>query len=123
MASFVRNVALALLVLATAESALSFNSMFTGGAVLLQDKAVAVWGTGAAANGKVSLEIDGKPVVDAPSDGSGNWKAQIPAQSTSWSSTLKATSGQASAEVTVSFGIVVLCSGQSNSEWTSSKHL
>jgi hypothetical protein len=93
-------------------TALSFDLMFTGGAVLLQEKPVAVWGTGA--KGEVSVQVDGKQVATTSSDGAGNWKVYIPPQPTSWRAKLKATSGFASVEVSVSFGIVVLCSGQSN---------
>jgi len=92
---------------------LSFASLFQGGAVLQRGEEVAVWGTSDAKS--VTLTLDDQIVATAAVDATGTWRAQLPPQSTGWQRSLGAQDSSGNAvEVPVSFGIVILCSGQSN---------
>jgi hypothetical protein len=96
---------------------IAFDSMFAGGAVLQMDTEAAVWGWNAP-NTAITLSLDGKAVARAAptggSDGNFTWSAQLPPIPRGASHTLQVESGGQSDSVVVSFGIVILCSGQSN---------
>ena len=91
----------------------AFNTIFTGGAVLQHGAPVEVWGSGAAPGTSVALRIGDARPARTVADDSGRWSATLPAQAVSWNVTLTAAAGAANAtSVIVSFGLVVLCSGQ-----------
>eukprot|EP00664_Eupelagonemidae_sp_cell27_P000380 gene380-6370_t len=90
-----------------------FAVLFQSGAVLQHGVVTEVWGTGA--EGEVTLSIDGAAVATASAGAGGSWTAELPAQPAGFKRTLTATdAGGSSTAATVSFGVVVLCSGQSN---------
>lgn len=96
---------------------LAFDNMFVGGAVLQMNTEVAVWGWNAP-NTAITLSLDGKVVAHAKSTGGseGNytWSARLPPMPESKDHILQVESGGQKDAVPVSFGIVILCSGQSN---------
>jgi hypothetical protein len=100
---------------------LRFHPLFVGGAVLQHGESAAVFGTGGTPGVNVTLSLAGAPVAEAAPDAAGAWKAHLPPQPVGWSVALSAQSAASagssgsfsSADTTVSFGVVVLCSGQS----------
>ena len=96
---------------------LAFDSMFFGGAVLQMGVETAVWGWNAPTTA-ITLTLDGEIVARAAptggSDGNHTWRAQLPPMQQGSSHRLRVDSGGQSDTVTVSFGVVILCSGQSN---------
>ena len=97
---------------------LAFDRMFVGGAVLQMGPAMAaVWGWNAP-NTAITLMLDGAVVARAAPtggrDGNFTWRAMLPPQPKGSSRVLQVTSGGQTASVNVSFGVVILCSGQSN---------
>ena len=95
------------------------SALFQGGAVLQRGVAAPVWGVGATPHSTVALSLAGKAVGTATATAAGTWRASLPAQHTRWNVTLEASDGSSGAResVVVSFGEVLLCSGQSNSEF------
>lgn len=91
----------------------AFANLFHGGAVLQRNSNAAVWGTIQGA-GPVSLYVDGVHVSDASVDASGNWTASLSPHEAAFGKTLTAVSKAGNASVTVNFGDVLLCAGQSN---------
>merc|ERR1719443_1498823 len=92
---------------------LSFSTLFEGGAVLQRGKEVAVFGRSQEL--EVTLYLDGEQVATAPVRAGGNWTAYLPPQSASFKRQLAAADGSGKRiRATVSFGDVILCSGQSN---------
>jgi len=89
-----------------------FANLFQGGAVLQRDTSVTIWGSGG--SGGVDLYLDGTHAVKATVDAKGNWTADLVAQKASFESTLVAKGSAGNSTVTVAFGDVLLCSGQSN---------
>ena len=96
---------------------LAFDNMFAGGAVLQMNTEVAVWGWNAP-NTAVTLSLDDKVVAHANttggSEGNYTWSARLPPMPKGKGQILQVESGGQRDVVTVSFGIVILCSGQSN---------
>jgi sialate O-acetylesterase len=90
----------------------TFADLFQGGAVLQRDTAVSVWGT-ISGDGPVALYIDKVHLADA-SVVSGEWKAQLKPQQASFGKAFTAVGPMGNTTVKVSFGDVLLCSGQSN---------
>eukprot|EP00927_Polykrikos_kofoidii_P067790 TRINITY_DN63234_c0_g1_i1.p1 TRINITY_DN63234_c0_g1~~TRINITY_DN63234_c0_g1_i1.p1 ORF type:complete len:518 (-),score=104.51 TRINITY_DN63234_c0_g1_i1:233-1786(-) len=95
------------------QGAPTFAPLFRGGAVLQRGTGVAIWGSGAHAGG-VSLFLDGERVAVATVASDGAWSARLPARNASFASNLLAKDAEGSGNVTVAFGDVLLCSGQSN---------
>lgn len=93
--------------------ALLFANLFQGGAVLQRDTTVAIWGTGIA-GATVALHLDGTHVADSFTDIRGKWNATLPRHAASRGNTLVAQSADGNSSITISFGDVLLCSGQSN---------
>jgi hypothetical protein len=110
------------------DGSLKFNEMFmgvgTGTAVIAAGKVTSVWGWAppAAADQTVRLLLDGKlvstGVVSRTADGNATWLCSLPPQAARYGATLAVQSGsegqQQQASTVVAFGMVVLCSGQSN---------
>ncbi len=96
---------------------LAFDNMFVGGAVVQMNTEVAVWGWNAP-NTAITLSLDGKVVAHANttggSEGNYTWSARLPPMPKSKGHILQVESGGQTDAVPVSFGIVILCSGQSN---------
>ena len=99
----------------------AFSTIFTGGAVLQHGAPVEVWGAGAAPGSAVALSLGKTHAADAVADASGHWSATLSAQPVGWNVTLAATfvsspphtaGASNTTSVIVSFGLVVLCSGQ-----------
>lgn len=95
-----------------------FDPMFNDGAVLQMAPAhPAVWGR-ASAGKQVALSLDGvpSPAAQVPVGVDGRWVATLPPQAASFNRTLEISDGDSRSAVVaiVSFGHVVLCSGQSN---------
>jgi hypothetical protein len=90
-----------------------FAKLFNGGAVLQRDSTVAIWGT-TDGTGPVTLYLDGVHAAEASVDKFGNWTAALAPQKVAFDNTLTAVSTAGNTSVTVNFGDVVLCSGQSN---------
>ena len=84
--------------------------------VLQQGEWVAVWGNTSLAGTRVDVSLDNRPScasVVAGADGA--WLAHLPPQPPQWGVTLTASvAGGPLASTVVDFGVVVLCSGQSN---------
>ena len=102
---------------AIAGSPPSFAGLFQGGAVLQRDTDVAVWG-GDAGSASLSLYVDGKHAADATVKEGNSWSARLPAHGVAFGSVLTAVGAGGNASVTVNFGDVVLCSGQSSQNST-----
>jgi hypothetical protein len=94
-----------------APTVFAFDSDFKGGAVLQHGVEVTVWGTHATGD-TVTVKLDGGKAIRATVNG-GNWSATLPPQKTGFNRTLVATDGVHTDTATVSFGHVILCSGQS----------
>eukprot|EP01079_Euglenida_sp_SAG-EU17-18_P003541 gene3541-3992_t len=99
-----------------AAAEIAFASVFAGGAVLQREVFTSVWGNSTLTPGAaVELLVDGKLAASATTGPRGQWRAWLPAQPTTWESTLTVRADPAtSASITVRFGHVLLCSGQSN---------
>jgi hypothetical protein len=98
---------------------LSFDSIFRGGSAVLQRRtAVTVRGNcppDTAERGGLRLSVDGAPVnATAQVVKGGRWQALLPPQKEAWRVLLSVSSGDQTASVRLSFGEVLLCSGQSN---------
>ena len=90
-----------------------FDAMFGDGAVLqMQPARAAVWGR--APPGAVALSLDGVAVARAAVGSDGRWSTTLPPQPPGYNRTLRVAAGSAGQSVCVSFGSVLLCSGQSN---------
>lgn len=114
-----RRALLVVLLLSLCSSGAGFvelDPMFTDGAVLQMAPArPAVWGR--ASGHEVILTLDGTPhpATRVPVGSDGRWSATLPPQVPSYNRTMEVSDGlRASVGVIVSFGHVVLCSGQSN---------
>jgi len=105
-------VSIALGLFGQVDGILTFANMFQGGAVLQRGKNVSVWGSGA--SGGVTLYLDGKHVAAAALDSNGGWTATLPPHMASFNNELVASSRAGNSSVSLSFGDVLLCSGQSN---------
>eukprot|EP00927_Polykrikos_kofoidii_P005757 TRINITY_DN12290_c0_g1_i1.p1 TRINITY_DN12290_c0_g1~~TRINITY_DN12290_c0_g1_i1.p1 ORF type:complete len:544 (+),score=69.68 TRINITY_DN12290_c0_g1_i1:84-1715(+) len=93
----------------------AFHSLFTGGAVLQQGVEVSVWGTAPFISESLQLSLDGIRVADAIVANNGTWLARLPPRDVAWHSVLTVSHlGGDVVETVVSFGVVILCSGQSN---------
>lgn len=96
---------------------LAFHKMFQGGAVLQRDEHTPVWGT-ATAGTAVSVRRGDEPAIHTIANSSGIWLLLLPPHPAQYNITLTATlagaPAAANAAVSVSFGEVVLCVGQSN---------
>jgi hypothetical protein len=111
------------IVLATlngADPAFSFAEPFQGGAVIQRGVPTVVWGAAPSyAGDSVQVSVDGKLAANGKIAG-GEWRAELPAQSASFKSTIIVSAAGGTeplvAHITVSFGDVLLCGGQSNSE-------
>ena len=91
-----------------------FDAMFGDGAVLqMQPARAAVWGR-APPGGAVALSLDGEAVAGAAVGSDGRWSTTLPPQPPGYNRTLRVAAGSAGQSVSVSFGSVLLCSGQSN---------
>ena len=106
-----------------ASHTISFSPIFAGIPVLQLNETVEVWGnTSAPAGSKVQVTLDGAVVasttVAGECDFGGNaWSATLPAVATrSWSRRLAAftVGGASTSALSVMYGEVLLCSGQSN---------
>ncbi len=108
-------------------SSLKFHPMFLGGAVLQMDMQTRVWGFAAPGDTSVSILLDGVhvvshvPIVTQPSKSGGasanhTWMAVLPPQTKGYRRELMvvAAPSGSNASTRVSFGHVILCSGQSN---------
>jgi len=97
--------------------AISFDPVFTGPAVLQHGVPVAVYGK-ATPGALLKLSIGTTTTMRTQVTQHGDWQVTFPAQPVSWNVTLTAsTSGSRSVDSVssqVSFGMVILCSGQSN---------
>ena len=91
-------------------SAATLDAMFSTGAVLQMGRPVPVWGSAAAPHQDVSVSLDGTIVATGVAKADGSWAATLPPQPAAYNRTLSV-AGSAS---TISFGVVLLCSGQSN---------
>eukprot|EP00937_MAST-01D_sp_MAST-1D-sp2_P003160 g3160.t1 len=102
-----------------AEANIAFASHFHGDSVLQRDVAVAVFGnsTGVTTT-RVVVTLDGVSVGEAAVAPDGSWRTYLPPQPASWGRELAVADGAApqvvQARLTVKFGEVVMCSGQSN---------
>ena len=110
-----------------APGGLAFDNMFLGGAVLQRDEHTPVWGT-AAVGAAVSVRRGDETAVSAVTNSSGIWLLLLPPHPAQFNVTLTASLGTSltggavrntargatSVSVTVSFGEVLLCVGQSN---------
>jgi len=93
---------------------LAFSNVISEGAVLQHSQPAAVWGTGATPGKTVAVSLAGTSVV-CQANYAGNWTTTIPAQPITRNVTLTAaTANGDTVSIVVSFGFVVLCSGQSN---------
>lgn len=101
-------------------ASLNFGSVFdSSGAIpiLQQEKWVTIWGNCTSPGATVTLRLAGVTVATTVVAQDGKWTTQIPPQPTQWNVQLHATVlGGASTITTVHFGMVILCSGQSNSK-------
>lgn len=94
---------------------LKFAEFFQDGAVLQRGMEASVWGTSGAKSGTlVTLYVDGVKAVSAKVNASGNWTAKLPRYKPAFDRTLTIHDGTSNVSVNVSFGDVILCSGQSN---------
>ena len=121
---------LAVVLVARASAAIHWGASFLGDLPVVQrDQPSEVWGSvdgradcGGAAN--LTIWVDGAKVASAPIDAAANftWRATIPAHVASFRAVLAAAcptppalpSSEAAAKITVAFGDVLLCGGQSN---------
>lgn len=103
---------------------LKFSEIIANG-VLQRSVNTTIWGEGATPNTnvKITLHTSSPYVVVSSSDTFGKWSAQLPAQAASWNVKLSAVTHSDSAETVVSFGIVLLCAGQSNMDMPVACHL
>ena len=103
---------------AAGASTVSFASMFVleGARPILQQREwVAVWGHASLPRSRVDIALHGQHVASAVTDASGRWLAHLPPQPPQWGVLLTASEPAGSvASTVVDFGVVVLCSGQSN---------
>ena len=90
----------------------SFASVFVGNSVVLQAGTSRVWGN-ASSGDVVELSIDGVFAGRVETNATGRWEASL-THGPSWSSDIRAAVGGSAATTTVRFGLVMLCSGQSN---------
>ena len=78
----------------------------------------AVWGRASATAGAVTLSLDGVAAAHAAVGSDGRWATTLPPQLAAYNRTLEVAAGgggaHATVSVAVSFGSVILCSGQSN---------
>jgi sialate O-acetylesterase len=96
---------------------LHVSELFASHAVLPHGVSLPVWGK-ATPNATVEVSVDGKPVASATADAQGHWTATLPAQQPGGPHELLISSDGRSIRCTdVHFGIVWLCSGQSNMVW------
>eukprot|EP00756_Hemistasia_phaeocysticola_P014060 Hpha_TRINITY_DN15321_c0_g1::TRINITY_DN15321_c0_g1_i1::g.89631::m.89631/K05970/SIAE; sialate O-acetylesterase len=90
-----------------------------GTPVLASDEAVPLWGWARGVDKSVTVSLDGAKVATATvkslGDGNYTWITYLPPQRARYNATLVVESdGGAKATSTLAFGVVVLCSGQSN---------
>lgn len=98
--------------MATTKPSLGFSSLFQGGAVLQRGVAVSVWGN--SSDKTVNISIGNKKVATAVVNSDGSWNTYLPKQSASFNRKLTVKDSTGTVTVLVSFGDVLLCSGQSN---------
>jgi sialate O-acetylesterase len=92
-----------------------FASIFGDHAVLQRDQAIATWGK-AAPGATVTVKL-GDKTVQAAADGSGKWRAQLPAMPAGGPYALSVSAGGATTTLSdILVGDVFLCGGQSNME-------
>jgi hypothetical protein len=98
------------------QTALAFNDMFKGGAVLQRGQYVAVWGVSEEKEVGLKLLASGgsEVSVSAKVNSSGIWMVHLPPQQAAFNRTLTVTDSSGSQHEVVSFGETVLCAGQSN---------
>ena len=103
---------------ALTEGFVELDPMFTDGAVLQMAPAhPAVWGRASSSEVTLSLEGSAYPAARVPVGIDGRWTATLPPQAPSYNRTMEVSDGNLHAPtiaVLVSFGHVLLCSGQSN---------
>jgi sialate O-acetylesterase len=94
------------------------SSIFQDHAVLQRERPITVWGA-AAPGEQVSVALNGQQ-ASVEADGSGRWKATLPAMGAGGPYTLeaRAESGASQTVSDILIGDVWLCSGQSNMEFT-----
>ncbi len=98
-----------------ATQAATFAGIFGEHAVLQRDQPITVWGKAPAA-APVTVSFNGK-TVQAVADGSGAWRAQLPAMAAGGPYVLSASAnGSTTALNDIMVGDVFLCGGQSNME-------
>jgi hypothetical protein len=91
-------------------------SPIISGGVLQYGEEVNVWGGGAHPSADVKITLHTEPFQswDAVANQAGDWILKVPAQPVGWNITLSAVSDGQETNTTVSFGVVILCAGQSN---------
>jgi sialate O-acetylesterase len=96
------------------------HPLFSDGAVLQRDQRAPVWGT-ASPGERITVTL-GSTTAEATADGTGRWRADLPAMAAGGPYRLTARSSAGSASVAnVLVGDVWLCSGQSNMEMSVSR--
>ena len=106
-----------------ASVALEFSPIIRDG-VLQRGVPVSVWGSGATPSARVTVRVGSQQrQVEVNADAHGNWTATLPSHATAWALPLHATSGGRSTSTTVSFGLVLLCAGQSNMDMPVACHV
>lgn len=99
----------------TNSSAPVFSDVIAGG-VLQHGVETAVWGSSKPVEA-LTLTLGGSKSFSMSSDKDGKWKLILPPQQISWKTTLTVSAADGShATTVVSFGVVVMCAGQSNSK-------
>lgn len=91
---------------------LTFADVFHGGAVLQRGVEVIIYGT--SGEKEVTLHLDQHIVYTAKVGTNNQWIAYLPSQIAAFNKTIVAHDASGFVQITVSFGDVILCSGQSN---------
>eukprot|EP00928_Gymnodinium_smaydae_P063737 TRINITY_DN47231_c0_g1_i1.p1 TRINITY_DN47231_c0_g1~~TRINITY_DN47231_c0_g1_i1.p1 ORF type:complete len:503 (+),score=44.60 TRINITY_DN47231_c0_g1_i1:66-1574(+) len=94
-------------------TSLDFADPFLGqGTVIQRGVATPLWGT--SADGQVDIKIDDRLVATTLADSVGHWSTSLPAMEAAFNRTLTITDRSGARSLTVSFGDVLMCAGQSN---------
>jgi sialate O-acetylesterase len=100
-----------------ASPAPSFAAIFGDHAVVQRDQPIGVWGK-APAGAVVTVSLNGAS-AQATADGSGTWRAKLPAMAAGGPYQLTVSANGSGATLKdIMVGDVFLCSGQSNMEWS-----